>query len=79
MFEVLLPHRMAEIDGLATRSMESAILAQKNFFGSHGRYYSVGPVRGPYTDDNGLKVEKDVILQAEPQWDKRTQNESFKA
>ncbi len=79
MFDVFLPKRMAEIDGQATRSIESAIQAEKNFFGSHGRYYSLGPVRGPYTDDNGVTVEKDVILRVEPHWDKTIQVESFKA
>jgi hypothetical protein len=79
MFEVLLPNKVAEIDGLVSRTLENAMAAEKNFFGAHGRYYAVGPVRGPYTDENGLKVEKDVIVQVEPHWDKVAQKESFKA
>jgi hypothetical protein len=79
MYEVVLPHKVAEIDGLVSRSMENAIAAEKSFFGAHGRYYSVGPVRGPYADKNGLKVEKDVILQVEPHWDKTARKESYKA
>lgn len=59
--------------------MRNAIVSQQRFFAAHGRYYSVGPVRGPYHDKAGLTVEKDVILEVIPQWDKAGEQETFQA
>jgi hypothetical protein len=69
----------AEKEALAVQTMHNAIVSQKRFFATHGRYYAVGPVRGPYQNDLGLTVEKDVILQVVPQWDKAKAEESFQA
>jgi len=66
-------------DSAAREAVESAVRAQKKFFDSHGRYYAVGPVRGPYKDEYGLSVKKDVILQVEPEWDKERARDSYRA
>ena len=59
--------------------MQNAVASQNKYFAKYGRYYAVGPVRGPYKDDYGLDVEKDVILYITPKWDKDSQQESFQA
>ena len=74
-----LSHRVAAKDAAATEALKNVIESQQYFYSSHGRYYPVGPVRGPYQDDNGLTVEKDVILQVEPHWDKVSHKETFRA
>jgi hypothetical protein len=71
--------KVAERDSAAREAVESAVRSQKKFFESHGRYYSVGPVRGPYKDEYGLSVKKDVILQVEPEWDKNRARDSYLA
>ncbi len=71
--------KIAERDSAAREAVESAVRSQKRFFDSHGRYYSVGPVRGPYQDEYGLSVKKDVILRVEPEWDKERARDSFRA
>ncbi|MBI5251395.1 MAG: hypothetical protein HY912_18055 [Desulfomonile tiedjei] len=78
-FNHFLAYKVAEKDAAAAHAIENAIVSQENFFTAHGRYYPVGPVRGPYRDDHGLTVEKDVILQVEPHWDKVSHKETFKA
>ena len=78
-FNHFLVYKVAEKDAAAAHAIENAIVSQENFFSAHGRYYPVGPVRGPYQDDHGLTVEKDVILQVEPHWDKVSHKETFKA
>jgi hypothetical protein len=78
-FNYFLAYKVAEKDAAAAHAIQNAITSQENFYSSHGRYYPVGPVRGPYQDDHGLTVEKDVILQVEPHWDKMTAKETFKA
>lgn len=78
-FNHFLAQKVAEKDAAAAHAVENAVTCQENFFSAHGRYYPVGPVRGPYHDNHGLTVEKDVILQVEPHWDKVSHKETFKA
>ncbi len=78
-FDYFLVSKVAEKDALAEKTLRSAVVTQKKYFKSHGRYYSVGPVRGPYKDDHGLIVQKDVILLVEPRWDKTRKREIFQA
>jgi len=77
--EYFLNFKAAEKDAVATDAIRSAIASQNRFFHLHGRYYPIGPVRGPYQDENGLTVEKDVILEVSPVRDKKTGAESFEA
>jgi len=76
-FDYFLTARIAAVDKLAADTIRNAITSQHAFFSKHGRYYSIGPVKGPYSDQYGLRVEKDVILYAEPHWDKTSQTETF--
>ncbi|MDQ7782916.1 MAG: hypothetical protein RDU20_08565 [Desulfomonilaceae bacterium] len=78
-FDYFLVSKMAEKQALAEQALRSAVVSQKEYFSSHGRYYSVGPVRGPYRDDHGLTVHKDVIVSVEPQWDRHRKKETFQA
>lgn len=78
-FHYLLVSKVAERDAIALSAVRTAVVSQQNFFASHGRYYSVGPVRGPYEDENGLKIEKDVILQVVPVWDEAAERDAFQA
>jgi hypothetical protein len=78
-FDHFLASKVAEKEELAMQTMNNAIVSQQRYFASHGRYYSVGPVRGPYRNDLGLTVEKDVILEMVPQWDKARAQETFQA
>lgn len=78
-FDYLLATKVAEREALALQTMRNAIVSQQKFFASHGRYYPVGPVRGPYHNDEGLTVAKDVILEVIPQWDKARAQETFQA
>jgi len=78
-FDYFLVSKVAEKDALAEKTLQSAVVTQKKYFDSHGRYYSVGPVRGPYRDDHGLTVHKDVIVLVEPHWDKKLKRETFQA
>jgi len=68
--EYFLTRKIAESESLAETTLRNAIDSQEKFRSIHGRYYAVGPIRGPYQDDNGLTVEKDVILEVVPVWDK---------
>jgi hypothetical protein len=77
--QYFLPQQAAEKDAAATDTIRTAIASQKRFFDRHGRYYLVGPVRGPYNDEYGVVVEKDVILEVTPMRDKKTGAESFEA
>lgn len=78
-FGYFLAFKVAEKEALAMQTMRNAIVSQQRFFATHGRYYSVGPVRGPYHNDRGLTVDKDVILEVVPQWDKAKAQETFQA
>ncbi len=78
-FDYFLVSKVAEKDALAEKALRSAVLTQKKYFDSHGRYYSVGPVRGPYQGPHGLTVQEDVIVMVEPRWDKIRKKETFQA
>lgn len=78
-FDHIVASKVAEKEALAMQTMNNAIVSQQRFFATHGRYYSVGPVRGPYQNDLGLTVEKDVILEMVPRWDKVKAQETFQA
>ena len=78
-FDYFLGAKSAERENSVTLTMQNAVDSQNKYFAKYGRYYAVGPVRGPYKDDYGLDVEKDVILYITPKWDKDSQQESFQA
>ncbi len=78
-FGHFLPARVAEKDALAAEAVDSAIRSQERCFSSKGHYYPVGPIRGPYRDEFGLDVQKDVILQVETLWDGAAGKEVFRA
>lgn len=70
---------VAKNDAIAREVLSETIEAQKRFFSDHGRYYSVGPVRGPYKDEHGVDVSEDVIVQVVPTWDDAEQKPTFEA
>lgn len=78
-FDYFLVSQVAEKDAIALAAVRSAVSSQQKFFASHGRYYAVGPVRGPYQDKYGLNIPDDVILQVIPIWDKDAGRETFEA
>jgi hypothetical protein len=78
-FDFFVTAKVAEWQTLTRTSIQNAVVSQERFYKSHGRYYPVGPVRGPYKDDQGLSVEKDVILQVTPEWDTEAKRETFQA
>jgi hypothetical protein len=78
-FDYFLASKVAEQEALTRQTMQNAIVSQQRFFAAHGRYYPVGPVRGPYQNDLGLTVDKDVILEVVPHWDKAKAQETFQA
>jgi hypothetical protein len=71
--------KIEERDRAAMEAVETAVRSERKFYDSNGRYYSVGPVRGPYRDRYGVSVKKDVILQVEPEWDKKRSRDSYRA
>jgi hypothetical protein len=78
-FDYFLVAKAAESQASVVATMQNAITAEEKFFTSYGRYYAVGPVRGPYQDEHGLNVGKDVILEVTPSWDLKSQKERFSA
>ena len=78
-FDYFLGAKSAERENSVTLTMQNTVASQNRYFAKYGRYYAVGPVRGPYKDEYGLGVEKDVILYVTPKWDKNSQRESFQA
>jgi hypothetical protein len=78
-FDYFLGAKTAERDNSVTFAIQNAAASQKKYFTTYGRYYQVGPVRGPYKDEYGLNVDKDVVLYVTPTWDKDSQSESFHA
>jgi hypothetical protein len=78
-FDYFLGAKSAEGENSVTLTVKNAVESQNNYFAKHGRYYDVGPVRGPYRDEYGLNVEKDVILYVAPKWDNDSKRESFQA
>jgi hypothetical protein len=77
-FEGFLANKVIEWQNVTARAVGSAVDAEKRFFRSHGRYYAVGPVRGPFSDQYGLSVDKDVILEVVPSWDHDLKRETFR-
>jgi len=77
-FDYFLPSKDAERDAMAMEAVRNAVASQERSYASRGRYYSVGPVRGPYEDEFGLKLENDVIVQVLPSWDKVAGKDSFR-
>lgn len=77
-FEGFLVNKVTEWQNATIAAIGSAVTAEKRFFRSHGRYYEVGPVRGPYEDQYGLSVKQDVILEVVPSWDKELKKETFR-
>jgi hypothetical protein len=78
-FTYLVTSAVAKKDAVARDALRSAVAAERQFFASHGRYYAVGPVRGPYEDESGLIVKEDTILQVVPYWDEASRREAFRA
>jgi hypothetical protein len=78
-FNHFLHSEVAEMEAQAAATLRNAIASQHKHYASYGRYYPVGPVKGPYQDEHGLNVEKDVILKVEPLWDKTSEKETFQA
>ena len=77
--DYFLGAKTAESRASVMATLTNAMASQEKFFASHGRHYAVGPVRGPYQDEHGLRVEKDVILEITPLWDQKSQREKFNA
>ncbi len=78
-FDYFLRTKNAERENSVTFTITNAVASQQKYFARYGRYYPVGPVRGPYKDEYGLNVEKDVVLYVAPNWDKDSQRESLHA
>ncbi len=78
-FDYFLGAKTAEKENSVNLSMQTAVASQNKYLAMYGRYYAVGPVRGPYKDEYGLNVEKDVVLYITPNWDKDRRRESFQA
>ncbi|MCA1959943.1 MAG: hypothetical protein LDL33_04025 [Desulfomonile sp.] len=78
-YNYLVPPMLAKNDATAVETVRSAIESQERHFVSRGRYYAVGPVKGPYQDEFGLSVPQGVILQVTPVWDKEADKETFEA
>ncbi len=80
MFKHVLPSQIKAKDQMAHKTMKSVQESQQRFFSEHGRYYMVGPVRGPYKDPHGLKVAENVIVQAVPKFTRDSKSkQTFKA
>lgn len=75
----VLSNRVARQDAAAVETVRDAVGAQERFFQKHGRYYAVGPVRGPHRDEYGLEVEDDLILQVVPRWNTDKNRPGFQA
>jgi len=78
-FNYFVPARLADNDAMLEKTVRDALVIQERFFAAHGRYYALGPVRGPYQDENGLYVDKDVVLEVVPVWDRIRGRETFLA
>ncbi len=78
-FDYIVVARTAQKDALARQAVESVIESELRYYKSHGRYYALGPVRGPYEDRHGASVAEDVILQVTPHWSEAASRNSFKA
>lgn len=71
--------QVAEQDATAVAAVREAIESERRYFAAQGRYYEVGPVRGPYENEHGLKVSANVILEVVSGWDAQEEKETFQA
>ncbi len=79
-FDHFVTGLVTENDALAEKTLRIAVQCQQEFHVRRGRYYSVGPVRGPYKTADGLEVAKDVILQMRASWEEGTgKDDTFEA
>jgi len=78
-FDYFLTSQVNEKDAIAGQAVRNALVSEEAYHAKHGRYYPVGPIRGPYRDEHGLVVDKDVILEVVPVWDKDRGVETFQA
>jgi hypothetical protein len=78
-FDYFVGKKTAERENSLTLTIQNAAASQHKYFTMYGQYYTVGPVRGPYKDEYGLNVEKDVVLYVAPSWNKDSQRDSFHA
>ncbi len=79
-FDVVVTRSVSRNNGLAEQTIRNAVRSQEAFRARNGRYYAIGPVRGPHKTDHGLVIEKDVILQVRPRWeDSGGKDDSFEA
>ncbi len=78
-FNFVVPKKVADMEKLIDHSITNAKAAQEKFFAANGRYYSLGPVRGPFKDAYGAAVEENVVVQVEPVWKVGEPKESFQA
>lgn len=78
-FNYLVPPMLAKNDASAMDTLQSAVESQERHFGARGRYYAVGPVKGPFQDEFGLNVPQGVIIEVRPVWDTEAQKETFEA
>jgi hypothetical protein len=77
--DYVLPISVAEKDKSAMEALKSAESSQERRHSARGAYSAVGPLRGPYTDEFGLVVAKNVIIMVEPVWDSKRERDSFLA
>ncbi len=79
-FDVFVTRSLSLNNALAEQTIRAAVQSQEEFHARHGRYYPVGPVRGPYRNEHGLVIGKDVILQVRPLWeDSGSKDDAFEA
>jgi hypothetical protein len=75
--DYLLPVAVAGNDASAMESLATAVASQERRKAALGAYEAIGPVRGPYADDFGLVINKDVVLMVEPVWDGKHGRNTF--
>ena len=78
-FDYFLAAKDAENNAIALEAVRNAMESQKTHYKKHGRYYAVGPVRGPYRDEYGLRVKENVVLRVEPTWDNKRKTDTYQA
>jgi hypothetical protein len=76
-FDYFLVSKVEEKDALAVVAVRSAMASQDRCYLRAGRYYAVGPVRGPYEDNEGLSVDKDVVIEVVPTIDRETGKSAY--
>ncbi|MEW6531421.1 MAG: hypothetical protein AB1473_11335 [Thermodesulfobacteriota bacterium] len=76
-YDYFVVTQVAEQDATAVAAVREAIESERRHFATQGRYYEVGPVRGPYENEHGLKIGKNIILEVRPSWDGKGDKETF--